>query len=264
MNRIIFTGMFTATLISAAMILILISVINTSRMQQINNADITVDSLLKFIEDEDALVNNDSFKSLNTVEISKRNDNEGNTFYFANTISQFMWSSELYMLVVEDGKITSIIDTGLGGNNTYFSYDVVSISQGVFISAFCATHSGNGDLLLMPIYEPNNVKYLIPDAVDSYYEESELTAIDYEISEVKGKGTASSVYLGGKLHASYIDVNQDGHTDIVLKGIQQIYETGQDQEQLLKQEHFVTYVYLYDPMIDSFIFDLAMSKKVIV
>ena len=256
--------MFMAMLISATMILILISIINTSRTQRINNADISVDSLLKFIEDRDALTNNGSFKFLNTVDISKRNDNEGNIFYFVNTISQFMWSSELYMLVVENGKITSIVDTGLGGNNNYFSYDVVSISQGVFVSAFCATHSGNGDLLLMPIYEPNTVKYLIPDVVDNYYEESELTAIDYEISEAKGKGTASSVYLGGKLHASYIDVNQDGHTDIVLKGIQQVYETGQDQGQILKQEYFVTYVYLYDPVIDSFIFNIAMSKKVLV
>ena len=259
-----FRGLFATTLIIATLISILILAVNGSRSQQTFNDGISVDSFLRFIEVESAMENDGNLKSLNTVEISRKNDNDGNAYYFVKTNSQFMWGSELYMLIIDDDKITKIVDTGLGGNSEYFSYDVASISQGVFVSAFCSSHSGNGDLRLMPINEPNTVEYLIPNAVDNYYEESELTAIEHEITKANGKSSASSVYLGGKLHASYVDVNHDGHTDIVLTGIQQIYETVQNHGQTLKKEYFVKNVYLYDPIMDDFVYNATRSERVLV
>jgi len=176
-----------------------------------------------------------------------------------------MWGSGLYMIVVDHGKIVNVIGTGLCGNREYFSYDVVNMSQGVFVAAFCATHMGNGNLDLVPISEPGKIKYTIPRAVDHHYEDMALTAVEFGLaSEADGTITASAIYLGGRLNADYIDVNQDGNTDIVLTGVQQVYETGTNHEQILRQVYYIKLVYLYDPIEDDFILNDAMSERVLV
>ena len=206
------------------------------------------------------------FKSLTAIEISKKWDSDGNAMYFAKTTPEFMWGCNLYMILTDDNEITGIVNTGLGGNNDLFSYDVACMTQGDFIAVYPSSHVGNGMLVLVPISKPSAPKYGIPDAVDGDYEDMQLTAVQYGLaSENDENVTASAIYLGGKLHAEYVDLNQDGNTDIVLIGIQQIYQTGINfREQILRKEYYVKNVYLYDPMKDDFIFSDEMSEMILV
>jgi len=172
------------------------------------------------------------------------------------------------MVIVDNDEIIEVVDTGLGGNRNYFSYDIISMTQGDFIAAYCSAHTGNGYLELVSISEYNGVKYRIPDAVDGNYEEMRLTAIEYGLvpeydSEWFNKEDvkASAVYLGGKLQADYVDYDQDGNTDIVLTGIQRIYEERNKNERVLRQEFHIRSVFLYDSNIDDFVFGEEFSEK---
>jgi len=91
-------------------------------------------------------------------------------------------------------------------------------------------------------------KHVIPKAVDNYHENNMMTATLYGL-----EGTASSVFLGGMLHADYGDVNSDGHTDIVLSGIRQIFQSDGHGEQILAKEFYVKEIYMYDPPSDTFL-----------
>jgi len=225
--------------------------------------NITVDSLMQFINIDTVLMDDDKLKSLTTVDISKKYDNDGKTFYLVTTIQQQMWSCDLYMINIYDNKITNLEHTGLGGNYSYFSYDIVNISQGNFISAFCSSHSGNGNLEFMEISKPNIIKYSIPNAVDANYEENGLAAIENNLLS-DNQNKFSSVYLGGKLNVEYKDVDNDGNTDIILTGIQQIYMVGDNDEQILIKEYYIIYIYIYDLIKDDFIFCDSMSKKILI
>jgi|GEM_PF-4751966 len=179
---------------------------------------------------------------------------QGETFYFAALQQDFFWSAELYLIRAQEGKIAEVIATGAGGLESVFEYDLIDISQGKFIAAYCASHAGNGDLELIPLNSPGAAQYSIP-AVDCHYEDTEETANEYGVPGEMGSGsTASSVYRGGKLEAAYADVDGDGHTDIVLSGVQQIFAE-EDGEWVLRQEHFVENVFLFDAAADEFALD---------
>jgi len=233
---------------------------------------IALNSFIKFINTDPDLKNNYDLQTLNAVDVTKHFDNSGNIIYLARVSTQFMWRTGLYVIHVEDNKITKVINTPLGGNERNFSYDVVNISQGTFIAAYCSSHVGNGDLDFVSVFNPDIIKYTIPYAVDSDYEDMRLTAIEYGLapeydenfSEDNENITASAVYLGGKLHANYVDIDKDGNTDIILTGIQQIYQTGTNNEQILKKEYYIRSIYLYDPLKDDFIFNEELSEKILI
>jgi hypothetical protein len=241
------------------------TVIETSIQQQypLEGDCVSADEFLKFINSNPILKNNDNLVYLNSVDIEKKWDDSGNAIYFAKTTSQYMWGCGLYIIKIKGNKIIDVIDTGLGGNREYFSYDVVQLSQGDFIVAFCSSHMGNGNLVLMPISDITRSKYGIPDVIDNHYEDMHATAIEYGLAPENDENvTASAVYLGGTLHADYVDANQDGNTDVVLTGIQRIYETGDNNEQILRQEYYVRNAYLYDSIIDDFVVSEKMSVKI--
>jgi len=226
---------------------------------------VSVDSFLSFIDANPILKDEYNLYSLSTIDISENWDSNGNIIYLAKVTWEFMWGCSLYLIIIDNYEITEIINTGIGGNSVYFSYDVVGMSQGDFISAYCSSHMGNGNLVLFPISEPTESKYGIP-AVDHDYEDMRLTALEYGlISGDEEQLTASEIYLGGKLHADYIDINQDGNTDIIMTGIQQIYETGKDfQDQILRREYYVKNVYLYNLAEDDFILSDILSERILI
>ena len=232
-------------------------------------------SFLQFIKNDPVWKNDFNLQYLSSVKISKKWDSIGNAYYFAEATPDLMWGSELYMIIEDNEEIIKVIDTGLGGNSEYFSYDIVNLSQGVFVAVYCTSHAGNGELTLAPINEINKAKYIFPDAVDNHFECMRLTAIEYGLApeyslleleegeDIDGKKEkASAVYLGGKLHADYIDINLDGNTDVVLTGIQRIYEEGNNSEQLLKHEYYIKKIYIYDHILDEFVFNDKLSLKI--
>jgi hypothetical protein len=234
-----------------------------------------VSSFLRFIKNDPVWKKDFNLQYLSSVKISKKWDSIGNVYYFAEVTPDLMWGSELYMIITDNDEIIEVIDTGLGGNSEYFSFDIVNLSQGIFVAVYCASHAGNGELTLAPINEISKAKYSFSDAVDNHYESMRLTAIEYGLApeyslieleegeEIDGKkAKASAVYLGGKLCVDYGDVNLDGSTDVVLTGIQRIYEEGNNNEQILKQEYYIKKVYIYDHIIDEFVFNDKLSLKI--
>lgn len=193
-------------------------------------------------------------RGINSVEITEHFYGVGENIYLAKVTREFMWASELYLVSVSNNKITDIVYTGLGGLTDYFSYDITEMSQGIYVWAYCSSHSGNGELDLVSIENLGTVKYTIPNAVDAYFERNGVPDAEYTNS--------SDVYLGGKLHAEFIDLNNDGSTDIMLTGIQQIYEEEEKETQdILRKEFYIKNVYLYDFEKDEFIFSDELSKR---
>ena len=91
------------------------------------------------------------------------------------------------------------------------------------------------------------------------------TAIDYGLASENDENiTASAVYPGGKLHASYVDIDKDGNTDIVLTGIQHIYQAGINNGQILKKEYYIRNVYIFDSIKDDFVFKDELSEKILI
>ena len=224
-----------------------------------------VDSFIEFINTAPKLQDDYTLRYLNNVDITRHFDNTGNIIYLAKLSAQFMWENRLYVIYVDDNKITKIINTTLGGNERNFSYDVVNISQGTFIAAYCSSHSGNGDLRFVSVFNPDIIIYNIPYVVDIEYEDMRLTAIEYGLtSEDDENISASAVYLGGKLNASYADIDGDGNTDIILTGIQQIYQTGTNDKQILKKEYYIKKIYIFDSIKDDFVFKEELSEKIII
>jgi len=263
-------GVCVVILIIFVLILSYILITQLSETQKFTRNNILfnnnpVDSFINFINAAHDLKDNYDLKYLNTVDITQHFDNTGNIIYLARISTQFMWGTGLYMIYVDDNKITKIINTPLGGNERNFSYDVVNLSQGTFIAAYCSSHMGNGNLDFVSVLNPDIIKYTIPYAVDSDYEDMRLTAIEYGLASEEDENiSASAVYLGGRLHASYVDIDEDGNTDIGLTGIQQIYQTGINNEQVLKKEYYIKNVYIFDSIKDDFVFKDELSEKIII
>ena len=202
-------------------------------------------------------------KNVTTIDIHNTflNNVNGDEIFLVEIIGNYFWSSQLFLITAsDDGDIINVEKTQLGGLSSIFEYDIINISQGTFIVAYCSTHMGNGSLDLVPIDQPEMVQYSIFGAVDCHNENNKMTAIEYELSSgYDDEITASAVYLDGKLHADFSDVNNDGNTDIVLTGIQRIYKEFSTDTKELEQEYYIKKVYLFDPMKDDFIFNDEFS-----
>ena len=216
--------------------------------------DVSVNGLLAYLKQ----------KSNRSIEYSKIDINQmyiqEETLYFATIQQDFFWETELYLIQTQNGMISDVVPSGAAGLDATFDYELIDISQGRFLAAYCASHSGNGNLELIPLDNLGRAQYSIP-AVDSYYEDTKETATEYGLAQNENDDvTASAVYLNGKLHASYTDVDGDGHTDIILSGVQQIF-VEEANEQELTLLYFVENFFLFDSSTDTFVFSEELSEK---
>lgn len=172
---------------------------------------------------------------------------QGETLYFFLYTPDNSWSTTLYQIHEENGEILGL-DYISEGATDYFNFDVISISEGDFITVYSASHTGNGNLVLVQMdeTEERNIGAL-PDyelyAIDSHYEEMQLNH----------NPVVSKVFDNGVLTPEYQDVNEDGHTDIVLKGVIQEYEYDEENDmQNMTQAEEVCQVYEFDPENKTF------------
>ncbi len=134
------------------------------------------------------------------------------------------WDCALYHIQCdEQGNVTKVTACG-SGNAELFSYDIVKLSGENYAAVYSASHMGNGCLMLFPLDGEADKTYTIDGAVDRHYEAMALVNEDgYDYMK-------SRIYYDGRLTAEYTDVNQDGYTDIVLRGIILTY-TGYPEEE---------------------------------
>ena len=232
--------------------------VNAENITKSDNLDYTVsvEGLTKYLRD---------FKNkevqYSKIEISEMYIDD-KPIYFALLQQAFFWESKLYLINSADGIISEIIDTGAGGLDLLFEYDIVDISQGKFIAAYCSSHSGNGNLELISLDELGKPQYSIP-AICNYYAETEQIANEYELSSSNGDIIkASAVYIGGKLSAEYEDIDNDGNTDIVLKGVLQVYET-LGNNKVLQKEYYIKNIYLFEHSSNSFVLNEILSERIL-
>lgn len=145
------------------------------------------------------------------IVIEKREQNGREMYYFLYTPANG-WCTTLFQIQQENGEILSL-DYVSEGATDYFDFDVISITEGEFVTAYSATHMGNGSLVLVGM--DTIADRQVGDAPDY-----ELYAIDgyYEDMELGDKPKASKVFANNALLPEYRDVNGDGNTDIVLTG----------------------------------------------
>jgi len=174
---------------------------------------------------------------------------EGKTYVVA--LSGNDWSVHMFLLNEENGEET-LEETAAEGSRYFFEVDFINISQGKFIEAYCATHMGNGNLLLIPIDEPSKEKYAIP-AIGGLGGHDWLAQFNY-LSEY---GSNATRFKNGHLEADYRDINGDGHTDIVMTGIQEV--NNRDRTEVVA-EYDCKFVYIYDVYEDEFILDVSRSR----
>ena len=130
--------------------------------------------------------------------------------------------------------------------------EYVEISQGDFIAAICTTHVGNGDLRLIPIDEHTKIYYEIP-ASRAMGGNEWLEQFNYLFEY----GSDCTDFYGGHMTPNYKDVNGDGHTDIVLTGVQFV----RNRERTgIVAEYDCEYVYLYSEAEDEFLLDVSRSR----
>ena len=243
--------------------------------KKVKYTEIRAEELINYLKDDSRY--EESSRAITTVAINNtyQVDKNGENIYLAKIVSDYFWSSGLLFITVNDeGNITDVKETGLIGLNSLFEYELIDISQGAFIAAYCASHVGNGSLDLVPIDQPDTVKYSIFGAADDDYEFNKMTAVKYGLSKGYDEEgdeidnlTASAVYLGGKLNAGFADVNEDGNSDIILTGIRQIYKSegdGSAEDVTLTKEYYIKYVYLFDHIEDDFVFSQNLSQEILI
>ncbi len=165
---------------------------------------------------------------------------ENMTLYFFLYTPEASWETSLYQIREKNGIIETL-DYVSGGSTDYFNFDVISISEGDFVTVYSASHMGNGNLELIRLDT-------IPERKVGEAPDYELYAVDHHFEEIeKGAGKfLSSIFENGTLTPEYKDVNNDGNTDIVLNGVIQEYENSKDTEPQLTKEEKVCEIYLFN------------------
>lgn len=182
----------------------------------------------------------------NEIHIEEKTFKDQKLYFFLYTAND-NWETTLYQIREKDGVIEAL-DYISDGATDYFNFDIISISEGDFITVYSATHMGNGSLELL---ELDN----IPDRKVGEEPDYELYAVDNHFEEMVDKdGTVTSkIFENGILTPVYEDVNQDGNTDIQLKGTLQEYQYNKEtDEEELQNTKSICEVYLFNPKDKTF------------
>ena len=216
---------------------------------------IGVSELMQYIQNSENLTNNSElYEPISSVEIKKFHIEE-DIVYLAAITPSTGWETLLFNITVgDDGEISEIDNTGIGGNKYLFDYELVELNNVFYVAVVSASHSGNGDLQFFPVskFGVDEMAFSLPNIVDVYHEESEETAVEYGLFSGYGGGVKGSlVYPQNKLNAEYIDTNGDGKTEIVLTGIQQFIICEDGSADYVAKTFVVERVYRYDEKTDS-------------
>lgn len=220
---------------------------------------LTTDEVKKFIKEHDEEYG-DIFSNLKENEIHiEEKEWKNQTLYFLLYTGNDSFATTLYQIREKDGEIEGL-DYVSSGTTDYFSFDIISISEGNFITVYAATHMGNGNLEMIQL---ENIPGRKAGALPDY----ELYAIDNHLEGMeKETGTlVSKIFKDGILSPAYKDVNQDGNTDIVLSGVIQEYQSTKETEEELTNEKPVYEVYVFNPEDKTFMLqseqDLREKKQ---
>lgn len=219
-------------------------VTDTTSVQEIS---ITKDMIKKFVKEHkeeygDILCNLHD----NEIHIEKKLF-QNKTLYFFLYTPKGNWETTLYQVCWKNGNIESLDYISVGSAD-YFNFDIISISEGDFVTVYSASHMGNGNLELISMEN-------IPERKENQKPDYELYAIDnhYEDMQSDGSPIISKVFENGFLTPEYKDENGDGNTDILLHGNVDVYEYNQEtSEHELQSQEKVCEVYLFNPEDKSF------------
>lgn len=182
----------------------------------------------------------------NEIHIEEKTFKNQTLYFFLYTPNDF-WETTLYQIRETEGVIEGL-DYISSGATDFFNFDIISISEGDFVTVYSASHMGNGSLELV---ELDNIPGRKAGEVSDY----ELYAIDNHFEEIESKTgkTTSKIFQDGILTPEYKDVNNDGNTDVILNGVLQEYEFNKEtnEEELQKSEK-VCEVYLFNPKDKTF------------
>lgn len=183
---------------------------------------------------------------------------------FVEIHEQGNMDSSLYFIQFSDSGDEPFIErTAASGLERFFEVDLIEISQGAFIAAYCSSHMGNGTLSLIPVNDYKKTKYTFP-AIGFYSGENEWLS---QNNFLELYGDSASSYMSGHLSAFYEDVSGDGLTDVILSGVQELRYSKDDGAYLLgeiMEYYYCKYVFLYDAVSDSFYLDeeLSLHQKI--
>lgn len=238
-SSLVLSGCHAATSSSGKVKVVKPLVTDTETVQEIS---ITKDMIKKFVKNHDDEYG-EIFYNLydNAIHIEKKVF-QGHTLYFFLYTPKDSLDTTLYQVRMKKGQIESL-DYISCGSSDFFNFDIISISEGDFVTVYSASHMGNGNLELISMDS-------IPERKVNQSADYELCAIDghYEDMEVEGKPTLSRVLENGILTPEYKDEDGDGNTDVVLRGNMEVYEYDKEtKEHILKSKQKVCEVYLFDP-----------------
>ena len=218
-----------------------------TNVETVKENDMTKEKVKKFVKDH-----KDEYGDIiydlksNEIHIEEKTFKNQTLYFFLYTPNDY-WETTLYQIRETDGVIQAL-DYISSGATDYFNFDIISISEGDFVTVYSASHMGNGSLELMELES-------IPERKVGEAPDYELYAIDNHFEGVEGKTgkPTSKVFHNGMLTPEYKDVNNDGNTDVVLNGVVEEYEYNKEtsKEELQKSEK-VCEVYLFNPKDKTF------------
>ena len=232
------------------------------------NYEISSSAILNYMKTDERFMQ--YIDKYNVVSINQKYIKD-EVLYFVELQMDYMWDTSLFKVEENNGQITDLLFTGLGGNKDLFSYDVIEITQGNFLVGYCSSHMGNGNLELVSLDKIGEIKYSISQIsgesnsyiegiIDCYYEQTEKTAILHGLSDKYGNDIlASAVFCDDKLKAQYYDADNDGNTDIIFTGIQQIYLEDKEFFEAPEQEYYCKIVFLFNSEDDKFYYNEKFS-----
>lgn len=134
--------------------------------------------------------------------------------------SQKDWWEDLEVGRLVNGSIKWLEIENPPTENSILSARFVNLKgfDSPILEVYGETHMGNGNLYLYKVDSDKLSLIFKTYAVDEYYNHRWAP----ENYKKYGYGTCSEIYRGGKLLASYNDLNNDGVSDIVLTGITDI------------------------------------------
>ena len=264
MKKIIIIGLFTLATALAILLVILILPKHDE-----NNGNAEVEKQLPMIQlilnrllltDE----NGEIRRYLSGIE-TKGLYNKPNTALLI--ISDYKSKSLFIIENVDNTKRFNLINVdGASGNAALFEAKEISISQGDFILVYAAGSAGLGDMEFYSLESPYELIYSVAGVIDQYHESYPIPPESIAISDLylddDGMARYSKIYDHNRLNPEFIDINDDGHTDIILKGIKKtVVEMASNPFSYATtiEEYYCQYIYLYDIESNEFQYSEADS-----